>query len=78
MKGRIDLYHLKDDTFIGGYSYKDYKHRKRIIDIWKSRYKEKFNHCYIHIIPNADEQRVKSNGRNLKKKRSHMMLLKDY
>ena len=62
--GRIELYNRWDDRLIGGYEYESMAKRNRMINIWKSRYKNKFQQCYLQIIPTVDDGRIKDNGEN--------------
>jgi len=62
MPGTIRL-EYKDER-IDSLSYKFPKRRKEIIDNWKERYGKKFNECVLIIIPDTENTKVKSDGRN--------------
>ena len=61
--GRIDLYDW-NDKLISSMAYDGLPGRKRIIEIWNSRYQHKIRNCYFQIRPDVKELRIKENGEN--------------
>lgn len=73
--GVIQLYAVKDDRLLASSNYDGVVRRNRVLSIWKRRYANKFNHCYIHIIPElTEEMEIKKNGQNFKRRRDNRLL----
>ena len=61
--GKIELRSIANDRLLGSYVYDRISTRQRAINIWKSRYAHKIDHCYLQIIPDVDLLRIGDDGR---------------
>ena len=61
--GRINLYDW-NDKLISSLYYISLPTRKRAIEVWKKRYRDKIKDCYFQIRPNVSAMRTRGNGEN--------------